>query len=347
MSAIPRAAFLSLSAGSGRRVWAMCTLLLGANIAAWGWAWAAFFGTPVLLATAFLAYTFGLRHAVDADHIAAIDNATRKLIEIDRPATAIGLYFSLGHASVVVLASLGIATVAGRLQESLTPMMPLANTLATGFSALCLFALAVANTVVLLAIVPLFAASRHGKPPAEAELQRLLGKRGLLGRLLRGLFGLITRSWQMYPVGFLFGLGFDTATEIGVLGLSAAEASHGLPLSAIMVFPALFAAGMALVDTLDAVLMAGAYRWASIEPGRKFYYNIAVTLTSVVVAAAIGCLELLGLYADSHGGASAIWRQIGYLNDNSAVIGASVVGFFAVGWLAALLIWRMRAAPSG
>src|SRR6202035_746305 len=140
-----------------------------------------------------------------------------------------------------------------------------------------------------------FAALRRGEQPIEAELRRLLSQRGLLGRLLRGLFRLVSRSWHLYPLGFLFGLGFDTATEIGVLGVSAAQATHGLPIATIMVFPALFTAGMALVDTLDAVLMTGAYRWAAVEPLRKLYYNMAITLTSVVVAVAIGGLELIGL----------------------------------------------------
>jgi high-affinity nickel-transport protein len=300
----------------------------------------------VLLATAFLAYTFGLRHAVDADHIAAIDNATRKLIETGRPAMTTGLYFSLGHASVVVLASLGIATAATSLQASFAPVIPWASTLATGFSALCLFALAIANTVVLVAIVRLMAALRRGEAPAESELRRLLARRGLLGRLLRGLFGLITRSWHMYLVGFLFGLGFDTATEIGVLALSAAEGSHGLPLAAIMVFPALFAAGMALVDTLDAVLMAGVYRWASMKPARTIYYNVTVTLTSIVVAAAIGAIELLGLYSDDMAAGGGLGRIVAALNDNFAAIGAAIVAVFAATWLTALLIWRVRAAPS-
>jgi high-affinity nickel-transport protein len=345
MTAIsPAVTSLALPLGR-RRIWAMGALLVTANLAIWVWAWTVFVGSPVLLATALLAYTFGLRHAVDADHIAAIDNATRKLIETGWPAATTGLWFSLGHASVVVLASLGVATVAASLQTRLAPLLPWASTLATGFSALCLFALALANTVVLVAILRLFAALKRGEAPAESELRRLLEKRGLLGRVLRGVFGLITRSWHMYLVGFLFGLGFDTATEIGVLALSAAEASHGLPLAAIMVFPALFTAGMALVDSLDAVLMAGAYRWAATEPARKIYYNLTVTLTSVVVAVAIGGVELLGLYSDPGNG--DMWRFVAVLNDNFAAIGAAVIGFFAATWLVAVLIWRVGAAPSG
>jgi high-affinity nickel-transport protein len=327
-----------------RRVWAICALLGSANVAAWGSAWAMFAGSPVLLATAALAYTFGLRHAVDADHIAAIDNATRKLIETGRPAATTGLWFSLGHASVVVLASLGLAVAAGSLQAQLTLLAPWASTLASGFSALCLFALALANTVVLIAILRLFSTIKRGDSLAEPELRRLLSKRGVLGRLLRGVFQLITRGWHMYLVGFLFGLGFDTATEIGVLALSADEASHGLPLAAIMVFPALFTVGMALIDSLDSMLMAGAYRWAAVEPSRKLYYNLAVTLMSVIVAAAIGGVELLGLYA---GEAAGGWRLLTAINDNFTAVGAAVMALFATTWLAAVVIWRVRGAPSG
>jgi len=327
------------------RILVTCALLGAANLLAWGWAWTLFSDTPILLGTALLAYTFGLRHAIDADHIAAIDNATRKLIETGRPAAATGLFFSLGHASVVVLASLGMALATAQLQSRLAPLMPWAGTLATGVSALFLFALALANTVVLVAIFRMFSALQRGEAPAELEIRRLLAKRGLLGRLLRGVFGLITRSWHMYLVGFLFGLGFDTATEIGVLGLSAAEASHGLPLAAIMVFPALFTAGMALVDTLDAMLMAGAYRWASAEPSRRLYYNLAVTLLSVVVAIAIGGVELLGLWAGDIDTARGTWRLVAYLNDHLAAIGASVIVAFAGSWAIAVLIWRARLVP--
>jgi high-affinity nickel-transport protein len=297
-------------------------------------------GLGVGLGAAFTAWTLGFRHAFDADHIAAIDNATRKLIELDRPAAMTGLWFSLGHASVVVLASIAIAMAAADLRDRLASLLPWADALATGFSALCLFALAVANAVVLVAICRIFAATRRGGSAAEPELRRLLAKRGLLGRALRRVFGLITRSRQMYLIGLLFGLGFDTATEIGVLGMSAAEGSHGLPLSAILVFPGLFAAGMALVDTLDGIMMAGAYGWASANPVRRLSYNIAVTLVSVVVAVAIGGIELFGLYGGAEDGASGFWRLAGYFNDHSSAIGASVVALFGVSWFAAVLISR-------
>jgi high-affinity nickel-transport protein len=322
------------------RVSAMCGGLIIINAAAWLWAGMAFAGDPVLLGTAFLAYAFGLRHAVDADHIVAIDNATRKLIAAGQRATATGLFFSLGHATVVALAVLVIALASARLPTSLSTFGPLLGTIGTAVSAASLFALAVANTVILVAVCRLFLALRRGEQPVEAELTRLLAQRGLIGRLLRGLFRLIAKSWQMYPLGFLFGLGFDTATEIGLLAVSAAQAAKGLPLPAIMVFPALFTAGMALVDSLDGVMMAGAYRWAAAEPLRRLYYNLAVTSLSVVVAVAIGGIEVIGLIIGDAEPASAFWSLVAGLNNHFGALGAGIIALFAVAWLFSVLLSR-------
>jgi nickel/cobalt transporter (NiCoT) family protein len=334
------------TAGERGRTTALCVLVTAANLAVWGWAGLACGGNPVLLGTAFLAYAFGLRHAFDADHIAAIDNATRKLIEAGRRATATGFYFSLGHATVVVLAALAVALTSARLQTGLASLKPWASALATGVSALSLFALAIANAVILVSVCRLLAALRRGEQPIEAELRRLLAQRGLLGRLLRGTFRLISQSWQMYPLGFLFGLGFDTATEVALFGVSAAQASRGLSLATIVVFPALFTAGMVLVDTLDAVLMAGAYRWASLEPLRKLYYNLVITLASVAVALAVGGIEVLGLLGN-RAGAGAFWRVVTILNDHLFALGSLIVAGFAISWLVSLAIWRRRSVPTG
>jgi nickel/cobalt transporter (NiCoT) family protein len=325
------------------RVVLMCAGLVVANAAVWAWAAMSFAGEPVLLGTAFLAYAFGLRHAVDADHIAAIDNATRKLIEAGRPATGTGFFFSLGHASVVLLAVLAIALSAERLSARVASWGSFAATIGTVVSAVSLFALAVANTVILVAVWRLFAARKRGEQPGETELTRLLAQRGLLGRLLRGLFRLIGKSWHMFPLGFLFGLGFDTATEIGLLAVSAAQAAKGLPLPAIMVLPALFTAGMALVDSLDGLMMTGAYRWAAVEPYRKLYYNLSVTALSVAVAVAIGGIEVIGLAANG-GSGGGFGTAIAALNDHFGEIGAAVVALFALTWVASLLLWRRRAS---
>jgi nickel/cobalt transporter (NiCoT) family protein len=334
--------------GEGLRVPAMCASLFAVNAAAWLWAATAFAGQPVLLGTAFLAYAFGLRHAVDADHIAAIDNATRKLIEAGRRAAGTGLFFSLGHSSVVVLAVLAIALGAARLPAGagMAAFGPLAAAIGTGVSAVSLFALAVANSAILVSVCRLFIALKRGgeQPPADGELARLLSRRGLLARLLRGLFRLIAKSWHMFPLGVLFGLGFDTATEIGLLAVSAAQAAKGLPLPAIMVFPALFTAGMVLIDSLDGLMMSGAYRWASADPYRRLYYNLAVTSLSVVVAVAIGGIEVLGLTAAA-GSATGFWAAIGVLNDHFGMVGGAIVVLFALLWLLSALRFRRRAAP--
>jgi high-affinity nickel-transport protein len=332
-----------LSAGRGRTA-GLCALLLVANLAAWLWAWASFGGDAVLLGTAFLAYAFGLRHAVDADHIAAIDNATRKLIEAGRPAAATGFFFSLGHATVVVLASLAIAVGSAQLPASFAMLKPLAGAVGAGVSVLSLFILAIANMAILVSVCRMMVAARRGEQPEAADLQRLLAGRGLLARVLRGVFRLISTSWHMYPLGFLFGLGFDTATEIGLLGVSAVQAAHGLPLRAIMVFPALFAAGMALVDTLDAMLMAGAYRWAWSEPLRKLRYNLAVTAISVVAAVAIGGIELLGLLGDANGAERGVWHAVAELNEHLGAIGVGIIALFGFAWAASAVIWRRRSA---
>ncbi|HEX3862589.1 MAG TPA: HoxN/HupN/NixA family nickel/cobalt transporter [Stellaceae bacterium] len=332
--------------GNRGRTAVICASVMVANVLAWGWAWPAVHGNPVLLGTAFLAYTFGLRHAVDADHIAAIDNATRKLIEAECPASATGLFFSLGHATVVILASLVIVLTTVKLQTSFQAWKPLASTVATGLSAAALFALAIANTFIFVSVLRVLTAMRQGGQPLDLELRRMTMRPGLLGHLLRGLFRLISKSWHMYPLGFLFGLGFDTATEIGVLGVSATQAAHGLPLPMIMVFPVLFTAGMVLVDTLDAVLMVGAYRWASIEPIRKLYYNLGITLISVIVAFVIGGVELLGLFAGDNADSGIFWKVIGLLNEHFTAIGVTIIGVFAVSWGISMLIWRSRIAPS-
>ena len=237
-------------------------ILVTANLAAWAWALLAFRGYPVLLGTALLAYGFGARHAVDADHIAAIDNVTRKLMQQGQRPVGVGFFFSLGHSTVVALASAGIALAAAALETRFAGWRELGELVGTGVSAAFLFLIALVNLVVLVQLYRAFRRVRRGGRLVEDELEGFLSQRGLLGRIFRPLFRFIGASWQMYPLGFLFGLGFDTATEVGLLGISAAEAAHGLSLWSILVFPALFTAGMSLVDTTDSVLMLGAYGWA-------------------------------------------------------------------------------------
>ena len=317
-------------------------VLAVANLAAWAWALVAFRDYPVLLGTAFLAYGFGLRHAVDADHIAAIDNVTRKLMQEGKRPIAAGFYFSLGHSTVVLLATAAIAVAASALQHRFAAFKEIGAIVGTSVSALFLFAIAIVNVVVLGAIYRTFQAVRRGERLIEADLDAFLARRGIVGRLLRPLFRLIGKSWHMYPLGFLFGLGFDTASEIGLLGIAAAEASHGLSPWSILVFPALFTAGMSLVDTTDSVLMLGAYGWAFVKPIRKLYYNMTITFVSVLVALIVGGIEALGLIADRLSLEGAFWGMIGALNDNFGSLGYVIIAVFAISWFASVVVYRLK-----
>jgi high-affinity nickel-transport protein len=316
-------------------------VLIAANVAAWLWALIAFRDYPVLVGTAFLAYAFGLRHAVDADHIAAIDNVTRKLMQEGKRPVGVGLFFSLGHSTIVVLASAAIALTTSALEGRFDAIKLVGGTIGTLVSAAFLFVVAAANFVILLSVYRTFTEVRRGGAFVEEDLNDLLAQRGLLGRLFRPMFRLISRSWHMYPLGFLFGLGFDTATEIGVLGISAAEASKGLPIWSIMVFPALFTAGMSLIDTTDGVLMLGAYGWAFTKPIRKLYYNLTITFVSVLVAVLIGGIEALGLLADRLNLDGPFWLYIGTLNEHFGSLGYLIIAIFVGSWLASIAIYRL------
>ena len=316
-------------------------VLIGANLAAWIWALIAFRHSPVLVGTAFLAYTFGLRHAVDADHIAAIDNVTRKLMAEDKRPIAAGLFFSLGHSTVVVLASAGIALAAGVLESRFNSFKLIGGVIGTLVSAVFLFLVAAANVLILLSVYRTFRHVRRGGAFVEDDLNHLLSQRGVLGRLFRPMFRLVTRSSHMYPLGFLFGLGFDTATEIGLLGVSAAEASRGLPIWSIMALPALFTAGMTLIDTADGILMLGAYGWAFTKPIRKLYYNLTITFVSVLVAVLIGGVEALGLLAGQLKLEGPFWEAIDALNENFGSLGCLIIAVFLGSWMVSIAVYRL------
>jgi high-affinity nickel-transport protein len=292
--------------------------------------------------TALLAYSFGLRHAVDADHIAAIDNVTRKLMQEGKRPVAVGFMFSLGHSTVVVLGSAAIAGAALTLQHRMDAFRNVAGVIGTLVSAFFLFAIALVNLIVLRSIYRTFVRVRCGEPYVDEDLDMLLGGRGFLARIFRPMFRMITRSWHMYPLGVLFGLGFDTATEIGVLGISAAEAAKGLSFGAILVFPVLFAAGMSLIDTTDNVLMVGAYGWAFVKPIRKLYYNITITTVSVIVALVVGGIEALGLLAGRFHFRGWFWNGVGRLNDNFGTLGYFIVGLFALSWIVSVAVYKWR-----
>ncbi len=326
------------------KIVAMFALLMLANVAAWVWAIVAFHNYPILLGTAALAYSFGLRHAFDADHIAAIDNVTRKLMQEGRRPVGVGLYFSLGHSTIVVALSIAIAITATALQDHFETFKNVGAVVGTIVSALFLFAIALANVLVLISIHRTFRTVKNGGRFVEEDLDLALANRGLLARLFRRFFRVVEKSWQMYPIGVLFGLGFDTATEVGVLGISATQAAQGMSIWSILVFPALFTAGMTLIDTTDSVLMLGAYGWAFIKPIRKLYYNMTITAASVVVAVVVGGLETLNLIGDQLGltDGGGFWGMIGALNDNFGEIGYLIIGIFVLAWLVSFVVYRLK-----
>jgi len=316
--------------------------LLAFNIGAWAWAVWAFAGRPVLLGTALLAYSFGLRHAFDADHVAAIDNVVRKLVEEKKRPYAVGAYFSLGHSTVVIIASLVIAFAAAGINERLEKFHLVGGVIGTAISATFLLAVGLANLCVLGDIWSAFLRVRNTGGVGALDVDALPSGAGPMSWLLRRTFALVSRSWHMYPIGFLFGLGFDTATEIGVLGISAAQATHAASIWTILIFPMLFTAGMSLMDFTDSVLMTRAYGWASVHPIRKLWYNLTITAPSGVVALFIGGLEALGLIADKLELTGGGWDAIGRLNGELGLLGFAIVAFFTLAWLISFLIFRVR-----
>jgi high-affinity nickel-transport protein len=324
------------------KVIALYSLLLTFNLAAWWWAFVAFHRFPVLLGTAFLAYSFGLRHAVDADHIASIDNVTRKLMQQGKRPVAVGLMFSLGHSTIVIVGSIAIAATALALQHRVDSFREVGGVIGTLVSSLFLFGIATVNIAVLHSVIRSFRRVQRGEAYVDEDFDLLLGNRGFLSRLFRPMFNLIRSSWHMYPLGLLFGLGFDTATEIGLLGLSAAEASKGLSLWSVLVFPVLFAAGMSLIDSTDNVLMLGAYGWAFVKPIRKIYYNITITSVSVAVALAVGGIEALGLLVGHFHLQGGLWDVVGKLNEHFGLLGYGIVALFAVSWILSIAIYKWR-----
>jgi nickel/cobalt transporter (NiCoT) family protein len=324
------------------KIIAIYALLLVFNVVVWAWAFITLAGRPTLLGTAALAYVLGLRHAVDADHIAAIDNVVRKLMQEGKRPVAVGLFFSLGHSLVVTIAVAVIVGTAFALEGRLHPFKVIGSIIGTGASAFFLLAIAAINLVILRGVWRSFQRARRGEPVAEHELDALLSGRGFLARIFRPLFRMVSHSWQMFPIGFLFGLGFDTATEITLFTVAATQASGGMSFATVMTFPALFTAGMTLIDTTDSVLMVGAYGWAFLNPIRKIWYNLTITAVSVLVASLIGGIEALGLIADKLGLAGGFWDMIGNLNGGVANFGYLVIGIFIASWAISYLIYRWQ-----
>jgi high-affinity nickel-transport protein len=326
----------------------MLAVILGLHLV--GWVTLVFIVDPARLAlgskafgigVGLTAYTLGLRHAFDADHIAAIDNTTRKLMNDGQRPLAVGFFFSLGHSTVVfalaVLLATGVKAIIGPVEDDSSTLHHYTGLIGTSISGAFLYLIAILNIVVLVSILRVFARMRRGDYD-EAELEQQLENRGLLNRFLGRFTKSITKSWHMYPVGLLFGLGFDTATEIALLVLAGTSAAAGLPWFAILCLPVLFTAGMCLLDTIDGSFMNFAYGWAFSNPVRKIYYNITITGLSVAVALLIGSIELLGLFAGQLQWRGPFWDWLGGLDLNT--VGFVVVGIFVATWAIALLVWR-------
>lgn len=326
----------------GKVAWTY-VLLLALNAGSWLLAFAAFHAQPLLLGTALLAYTFGLRHAVDADHIAAIDSVTRKLMNDGARPVTVGLYFSLGHSTVVVLLSAAIAIAANAVRSHIPFLRVGGDVVGTAISALFLLVVAVINGVVLLDVLRTYGRVRRGESCVGDPTERSVVRGGIFGHIFRPVLSIVDASWKMYPIGVLFGLGFDTATEVGLLGIAAIEAGNALPVGAIMIFPLLFAAGMSLLDTTDGILMLGAYGWAFVRPERKLFYNMIVTMVSVLAALFVGGIEALGLLGSHFRLSGGFWSAIEAVNGNLGLLGCAIVALFVSSWFISMMIHRAKA----
>jgi high-affinity nickel-transport protein len=327
----------------------MAAVIIALNVLGWGLLATAVGGhyhvskTEVFgFGTGILAYTLGMRHAFDADHLAAIDNTTRKLIGDGKRPLSVGFFFSLGHASVVfvlaIFLNFGIRALNGAVKNDSSSLHQVTGVVGTSVSGTFLYLIAALNLVVLISIVKVFREMRQGRYD-DAELERQLNSRGLMNKFFGGYARRIDTPWKMYPIGVLFGLGFDTATEIALLVLAGSAVVGGLPFYAVLSLPLLFAAGMSLFDTLDGCFMNFAYDWAFAKPIRKVYYNLTMTGLSVFVAFFIGTIEIVGLIGQEgnlHGG---FWDFMQTFNINTA--GFVIVGLFALTWIIALVVWRV------
>jgi nickel/cobalt transporter (NiCoT) family protein len=352
----------ALTPSEWSRVGGMAGAVVALHVLGWGLLAAAVSGhyhitsTEIFgFGTGLLAYTLGLRHAFDADHIAAIDNTTRKLVGEGKRPLSVGFFFSLGHSSVVfalaVLLNFGIRALDSQVRNDHSGLHNVTGIIGTGVSGTFLYLIAALNMIVLAGIVKVFREMRRGAYNDE-ELEEQLAKRGLMNRILGPLARKVDTPWKIYPIGVLFGLGFDTATEVALLVLAGSAVVSGLPFYAILSLPILFAAGMCLFDTADGCFMNFAYDWAFARPIRKVYYNLTITGLSVFVAFFIGTVEILSLIGQEYRLGGRFWTFMGAFNLNKA--GFVVVGVFVVTWAVALAVWhfgkieqKWEAAPDG
>jgi high-affinity nickel-transport protein len=338
----------ALTPGEWARAGAMVATVIGLNVAGWVMLAAAVGGHYHItnkeifgFGTGALAYTLGMRHAFDADHIAAIDNTTRKLVNDGKRPLSVGFFFSLGHSSVVFILALllnfGIRALDDQVRNDNSGLHNVTGVVGTAVSGTFLYIIAALNVVILVGILRVFRDMRSGRYN-DAELEAQLDKRGLMNRFFGPIARRADAPWKMYPIGVLFGLGFDTATEVALLVLAGSAVVSGLPFYAILSLPILFAAGMCLFDTADGCFMNFAYDWAFARPVRKVYYNLTITGLSVFVAVFIGTIEILGLIGQEYHLTSGFWAFMGDFDINKA--GFVIVGVFVLTWVAALAIWH-------
>ncbi|MGI8588089.1 MAG: HoxN/HupN/NixA family nickel/cobalt transporter [Chloroflexia bacterium] len=322
------------------KIASMYTLLLIINVTLWALTLLVSTQYAVVLGTALLAFSFGLRHGVDADHIAAIDNVTRKLMQDGKRPVAVGFFFSLGHSTVVVLLSILVAIAAAFVQSNLPQWKETGTIVGTFISGAFLYVIGFINLLVLLDIYRMFRRVTTGGAYSEETLETFLANRGMMNRFFGPIVRQIDRSWKMYPLGFLFGLGFDTASEVALLGISAAAGGAGMPLWIVILFPLLFAAGMSLVDTTDSIMMLGAYGWAFVKPVRKLYYNMIITFVSVLIAVVIGTVEFLSIIASQFKLTGDFWALVSNLDFGT--IGVLIIGIFILAWVGSTVIYRVK-----
>ena len=352
LAARPHGRLARVRAALTPREWAvaggMTGTIIGLNVLGWGMLAAAVGGhyhitnTEIFgFGTGALAYTLGMRHAFDADHIAAIDNTTRKLVSDGKRPLSVGFFFSLGHSSIVFIMALllnfGIRALDEQVKNDNSGLHTVTGVIGTTVSGTFLYIIALLNLIILVGIVKVFRQMRTGRYSDE-ELDAQLDKRGLMNRFLGPIARRADAPWKMYPIGMLFGLGFDTASEVALLVLAGSAVVSGLPFYAILSLPILFAAGMCLFDTIDGCFMNFAYDWAFAKPVRKVYYNLTITGLSLFVAVFIGTIEILGLIGSEYKLSGGFWAFMGNLDINKA--GLVIVAIFVLTWIAALAIWR-------
>jgi nickel/cobalt transporter (NiCoT) family protein len=333
----------TFDAGERRRLAGLYAIIAAVNVVGWAMLVSAARQYPALLGLGALAFSFGLRHAFDADHISAIDNTTRKLLQQGKRPVGVGFFFSLGHSTVVLLIALALGFAAHAIVDGVVgeggQLKEIGGLIGTTVSGAFLLLIGVLNLIVLLDIVGIYRRMQRGEYD-RTTLEEHLITGGVLTRLFSKLFSLIGESWQMYPIGFLFGLGFDTASEVALLAISAGAASQGLPVYAVIALPMVFAGGMTLMDTTDGAFMAKAYSWAFSNPLRKLFYNLTMTGLSVFVALFVGVVELAQIVAQALGLEGGLWGALNALNLGS--LGFIIVAGFVVCWAAALTLYKVR-----